>query len=57
MTGARHRALSATLLAVAIALASATGVGASDPIDFERDIQPILKNNCFECHGPDMKAR
>ena len=22
------------------------------PIDFVRDIQPILQNTCYECHGP-----
>src|SRR5687767_495024 len=26
-------------------------------IDFVRDIQPILAENCFACHGPDEKAR
>ena len=25
----------------------------ADDIDFERDILPIFKENCFDCHGPD----
>src|SRR3954463_9077806 len=27
------------------------------PLNFTRDVRPILANNCFQCHGPDAKAR
>src|SRR5258707_10164392 len=26
-------------------------------VDFNRDVQPILSENCYLCHGPDGKAR
>lgn len=29
----------------------------AEPIQFSRDIQPILAENCFACHGPDPKSR
>jgi hypothetical protein len=42
-----------------VAFLSVAGeVGASDrPIDFERDVRPILSGRCFKCHGPDEASR
>ncbi|MDQ3623535.1 MAG: hypothetical protein M3463_13770, partial [Verrucomicrobiota bacterium] len=30
---------------------------AEAPIDFNRDIRPIISAACYACHGPDAKAR
>jgi hypothetical protein len=34
-----------------------TSAGAADKIQFNRDIQPILSDNCYFCHGPDANQR
>src|SRR5262245_57857135 len=49
----RHPAILAALLSAWLVPA---GRGA-ERIDFQRDIRPILAENCFKCHGPDDKAR
>jgi hypothetical protein len=42
------------LLLVCIFSASAA---AEPPIEYNRDIRPILVQSCFACHGPDSDAR
>lgn len=32
-------------------------MAADGPLEFNRDIRPILANNCFACHGADSAAR
>ena len=29
----------------------------AEPLSYNRDIRPILSNNCFKCHGPDKATR
>ncbi|MDE0826563.1 MAG: PSD1 and planctomycete cytochrome C domain-containing protein [Akkermansiaceae bacterium] len=41
-----------------IIIASVSVLGASaEPLSYNRDIRPILAENCFACHGPDKAAR
>ena len=35
----------------------AGSAGDEAPVDFQSQVRPILSNACFECHGPDPKAR
>eukprot|EP00456_Euglypha_rotunda_P063558 TRINITY_DN537_c0_g1_i1.p1 TRINITY_DN537_c0_g1~~TRINITY_DN537_c0_g1_i1.p1 ORF type:complete len:1090 (-),score=255.81 TRINITY_DN537_c0_g1_i1:3521-6790(-) len=45
---------SVLLLSIVFGLRSAV---AAEPINFNRDIRPILSDRCFACHGPDKNAR
>src|SRR5579871_6031797 len=38
-------------------LSAAPGEAPAKPVDFDREIRPILAENCFTCHGPDDKQR
>ena len=51
----RPRVLLAALLLLGLALTGRTATPA--PISFDRDIQPILAENCYHCHGPDAAHR
>jgi hypothetical protein len=43
--------------AAARALAEPPGAGAAGPVDYNREIRPILAKNCFSCHGQDETHR
>jgi len=36
---------------------AATSVRAAEQLSYNRDIRPILSENCFACHGPDKASR
>ena len=48
----------APFLLTALALASSTSsAGEGVTFTYNRDVRPILAENCFPCHGPDSAAR
>jgi hypothetical protein len=48
---------SATLLMVTFATWSSAQESAEPQIDFATQIQPLLSDRCFFCHGPDQRLR
>src|SRR5437764_9427879 len=40
-----------------LALTAFSAFGATNHIGFNRDIRPILSENCYACHGPDKNQR
>ncbi len=49
----RELTLSVGLLVVSLVIRC----GAEEPLQFNRDIRPILFENCISCHGPDSASR
>jgi hypothetical protein len=49
--------LAAHVACTLLVLSAAGTVRAEERLDFNRDIRPILSNNCFHCHGPDASHR
>src|SRR5690348_11187490 len=58
----RTASIAASLLISVCALAAARSATAvpsdrKSSISFNRDIRPILSENCYACHGPDARQR
>ena len=45
------------ILAIACLLGGASSISAQDKLEFNRDIRPILFDNCLACHGADSASR
>jgi len=54
--GIKHQLLR-VLLAGALLGLTVPGFGEAREVEFNRDIRPLLSNNCFTCHGPDEAER
>src|SRR5579884_2376235 len=53
----RRKALAAVLAVFAAAVPLSAAEVAPKPVDYSREVQPILTANCYACHGPDASQR
>src|SRR5690349_18500997 len=40
-----------------VSAAEAPAAAGAPQVEFNRDIRPILSDNCYQCHGPDKAQR
>jgi hypothetical protein len=52
-----RRSRIAAVILILAGMAGGSARAAEQTVDFTRQIQPILADNCYMCHGPDAKKR
>jgi hypothetical protein len=57
VTGLLLVVIGVTLRGAPLMAAERPGGRDGAPVEFNRDIRPILSDNCYQCHGPDKAQR
>lgn len=52
-----HTRLATSAILMTLVLLARCDTASGRELEFNRDIRPILSDNCFQCHGPDAQAR
>ncbi|MGE3818113.1 MAG: PSD1 and planctomycete cytochrome C domain-containing protein [Isosphaeraceae bacterium] len=52
-----RQVVASAFILVASSLTVLKGMGQEPTVDFNRDVQPILSDRCYQCHGPDPSQR
>ena len=54
-SGSRRFTVFVSLVGLLWDVCLAASLSAAEPVDFSRDIQPLLAKRCVACHGPDIQ--
>ena len=53
----RTEMASAFLILASVLCAEPAAINQGRPVDFQKEVRPILSDSCFACHGPDSNTR